>query len=163
MILSLLTQRECQSKVCFLLAQRAIQRRSLDEIAEEQVRRVQIRRRSLDEILWLNPAGCWIWPVYIGGQIQGGPGQIGILNCDWLSAWDAVDAVSAGRSGDASPGHASQTQVTRLFQASFQSPWKANYDWLLAQSASPSFSAAVISLEACGVLPGLADFLCREF
>ena len=40
----------CQSKVRFLLAQRAIQRRSLDEIAEEQVRRGQIRRRSLDEI-----------------------------------------------------------------------------------------------------------------
>ena len=34
-----------------LVAQRAIQRRSLDEIAEGQVRRVQIRRRSLDE--------CW--------------------------------------------------------------------------------------------------------
>ena len=38
-------------------AQRAIQRRSLDEIAEEQVRRGQIWRRSLDEVCGLNPAG----------------------------------------------------------------------------------------------------------
>ena len=33
-----------------LFAQREIQRRSLDEIAEEQVRRGQIRRSCLDEI-----------------------------------------------------------------------------------------------------------------
>ena len=40
-----------QSKVLScLFAQRAIQRRSLNEIAEEQVRRGQIRRRCLDEI-----------------------------------------------------------------------------------------------------------------
>ena len=66
----------------FLLTQRAIQRRSLDEIAEEQVRRGQIRRRSLDEIYWCNPAGCLAGPVYIHPGIQGGPGQIGVLNSD---------------------------------------------------------------------------------
>ena len=53
--------------------------------------------------------------------------------------------------------------MTRLFQAGFQSPWKANYDWLLAQTASPSFSAAIISVEACGARPGASDFLCRGF
>ena len=74
-----------------------------------------------------------------------------------------MDAVSAGRSGDASSGHASLTRVTRLFQAGFQSPWKANYDRLLAQTTSPSFSAAVISVEACRARPGAADFLCRGF
>ena len=74
-----------------------------------------------------------------------------------------MDAVGAGGSGDASPGHASLTRVTRSFQADFQPPWKANYDWLLAQTASPSFSAAVISLEACRARPGAADFLCRRF
>ena len=71
--------------------------------------------------------------------------------------------MSAGRSEDASPGHSSLTRVTRLFQAGFQSPWKANYDWLLAQTASPSFSAAIISVEACGAHPGASDFLCRGF
>ena len=74
-----------------------------------------------------------------------------------------MDTVRAGRSGDASPGHASLTRVTCLFQAGFQSPWKANYDWLLAQTASPSFSAAVISVEACGARPGAAYFLCCGF
>ena len=41
-----------------------------------------------------------------------GPGQIGILNFNWLSARVIVDAVGARRSGDASPGHASLTQLT---------------------------------------------------
>ena len=49
-LLSLLAQKACQSNVLSLLAQQVTQRRSLDEIAEEQVRRGQIRRRSLDEI-----------------------------------------------------------------------------------------------------------------
>ena len=70
-----------------------------------------------------------------------------------------MDAVSAGRSEDASPGHASLTWVTRLFQAGFQPPWKANYDWLLAQIASPSFSGAA---PGCAPHPGAADFLCRD-
>ena len=88
--------------ICFRLnAQQAIQRRSLDEIAEEQVRRGQIRRRSLGEIYWCNPAGCLAGPVYIHPGIQGGPGQIGILNSDWSRIWDAV---GARRSGDAPLG-----------------------------------------------------------
>ena len=45
--------------------------------------------------------------------------------------------MGARRSGDASLGHASLTRLTRLFQAGFQPPWKANYDWLLGQAASP--------------------------
>ena len=48
-----------------------------------------------------------------------------------------MDAVGARRPGDASPGHASLTQLTRLFQADFQSPWEVNYDWSLTQAASP--------------------------
>ena len=44
-----------------------------------------------------------------------------------------MDAVGARRSGDASPGHASLTRLTHLFQA----PWEANYDWSLTQAASP--------------------------
>ena len=48
---AILSSRVDQSMIRFCLgAQRAIQRRSLNEIAEEQVRRGQIRRRSLDEI-----------------------------------------------------------------------------------------------------------------
>ena len=93
-----------------------------------------------------------------------------------------MDAVGARRSGDASPGHASLTRLTRLFQADlqppwkanydwllaqtaspFQLPWKANYDWLLAQTASPFFFTAATSLEACGACPGAAYSLCRWF
>ena len=97
-----------------LNAQWAIQRRSLDEIAEEQVRRGQIRRRSLDEIYWCNPAGCLAGPAYIHPGIQGGPGQIGVLNSDWFRIWDAV---GARRSGDAPLGYSS---LTCWFQADFQ-------------------------------------------
>ena len=96
------------------LTQRAIQRRSLDEIAEEQVRRGQIQRRSLDEIYWCNPAGCLAGPVYIHSGIQGGPSQIGVLNYDWSRIWDAV---GARRSGDAPLGY---SFLTRCFQAGFQ-------------------------------------------
>ena len=89
-----------------LVAQRAIQRRSLDEIAEGQVRRSQIRRRSLDEVCWLNPAGCLAGPVYIHPGIQGGPGQIGVLHSDWSRIWvRTVSAVGARRSGDAPLGY----------------------------------------------------------
>ena len=98
----------------------------------------------------------------IGGQIQGGPGQIGIPNYDWLLAWEAVTDESAGSSGDASLGHASLTWVARRFQAGFQSPWKVNYDWPLARAASPSFVWVASSLEACWACPGAADFLCRD-
>ena len=93
------------SQTFCLAAQRAIQRRSLDEIAVGQVRRAQIRRRSLDECWSGNPAGCLAGPVYIHPGIQGGPGQIGILNSDWPTIWDAVDAVGARRSGDAPLGY----------------------------------------------------------
>ena len=86
-------------------AQGAIQRRSLNEIAEGQVRRGQIQRRSLNEVCGLNPAG----PVYIHPGIQGGPGQIGVPNCDWQTIWDVVDAVGARRSGDAPLGYSCLT------------------------------------------------------
>ena len=100
-----------QSMITFcLIAQGVIQRRILDEIAEEQVRRGQIRRRSLDEIYWCNPAGCLAGPVYIHPGIQGGPGQIGILNYDWSIFGDAVGAVGARWSGDAPLGYSSLTR-----------------------------------------------------
>ena len=92
-----------------LNAQRAIQRRSLDEIAEEQVRRDQIRRRSLDEIYWCNPAGCLAGPVYIYPGIQSGPCQIGVLNYDWSIFWGTVSAVGGRKSGDAPLGYTSLT------------------------------------------------------
>ena len=57
-----------QSSHFCLTAQGAIQRRSLDEIAEEQVRRGQIRRRSLDEVCELNPAGCLYCIVFVLSQ-----------------------------------------------------------------------------------------------
>ena len=71
--------------------------------------RGQIRRRSLDECWSGNPAGCWAGPVYIHPRFQGGPGQIGILNSDWLTIWDAVDAVGTRRSEDAPLGHSCLT------------------------------------------------------
>ena len=92
-----------------LNAQRVIQRRSLDEVAEEQVRRGQIRRRSLDEIYLCNSAGCLAGPVYIHPGIQDGPGQIGVLNYDWSIFWGTVSAVGARRSGDAPLGYSSLT------------------------------------------------------
>ena len=46
------------------------------------------------------PVGCLAGPVHIHPGIQGGPGQIGVLNSDWPRIWDAV---GARRSGDA-PG-----------------------------------------------------------
>ena len=65
----------------------------------------------------MNPAGCWVWPVYIPVEIQRGPGDNCSSNYDWLLDWEAVDAVGAGRSGDASRGHASLTRrpaISRL-------------------------------------------------
>ena len=90
-----------------LVAQRAIQRRSLDEISEEQVRRGQIQRRSIGEIYWCNPAGCLAGPVYIHPGIQSGPGQISVLNYDWSIFWVTVSAVGARRSGDPPLGYSS--------------------------------------------------------
>ena len=114
------------------VAQGAIQRRSLDEIVEEQVRRGQIRRRSLDEVCWLNPAGCLAGLFYIHPGIQGGPGQIGIPKCDWSIIWDAVDAVGARRSEDAPLGYFC---LTCWFQADFLEA--ANSHWPLTSVRSP--------------------------
>ena len=44
--------------------------------------------------------------------------------------------MGARRSGDAPLGYASLTRLIRLFQADFQPPWEANYDWSLTQAAS---------------------------
>ena len=57
-----------------LATQGAIQR-SLDEIAEGQVRRGQIWRRSFDEVCGLNPAGCLLGqliytPEFRVGQVK---------------------------------------------------------------------------------------------
>ena len=117
---SLLYLNQSMISLC-LAAQGAIQRRSLDEITEGQVRRGQIRGRSLDEVCGLNPAG-----------IQGGPGQIGIPNSDWSRIGDAVDAVGARRSEDAPLGYFC---LTRWFQADFQEA--ANFYWPLTSSGSP--------------------------
>ena len=110
---SLLYMNQSMMSLC-LTAQGAIQRRSLDEIAEEQVRRGQVRRRSLDEVCGLNPAGCLAGPVYIHPGIQGGLGQIGVLNFDWSKFRDTV---GARRSEDAPLGYSC---LTRWFQANFQ-------------------------------------------
>ena len=101
---SLLYLNQSMISLC-LAAQGAIQRRSLNEIAEGQARRGRIRRRSLDEVCGLNPAGCLAGPVYIHPGIQGGPGQIGILHSDWSRIWGTVSAVGARRSGDAPLGY----------------------------------------------------------
>ena len=118
-----------------LAAQGAIQRRSLDEIAEGQVRRGQIWRRSLDEVCGLNPAGCLAGPVYIHPGIQGGPGQIGVPNCDWSTIWDAVDAVGARRSEDAPLGYSC---LTCWFQADFLEA--VNSHWPLTSAGSPRWN-----------------------
>ena len=114
-----------------LVAQRVIQRRSLDEIAVGQVRRGQIRRRSLDECWSGNPAGCWAGSVYIPPGFQGGLGQISVLNFDWPTIWDAVDAVAARRSEDAPLGHSC---LTCWFQAAVLEA--ANSHWPLTSAGS---------------------------
>ena len=114
-----------------LVAQRAFQRRSLDEIAEGQVRRGQIRRRSLDEVCWLNPAGCLAGPVYIHPGIQGSPGQIGVLYSDWSRIWGTVSAVGARRSGDAPMGYSC---LTCWFQADFLEVANSHWPLILAGS-----------------------------
>ena len=55
----------------------------------------------------MNPAGCLAGQVYIHPGIQGGPGQIGILNSNWSRIGDAV---GARRSGDAPLGYSSLTR-----------------------------------------------------
>ena len=95
------------------------------------MRRGQIWRTSLDEFCCGNPAGCWAGPVYIHPGFQGGPGQIGIPNCDWLTTWDAVDAVGIRRSGDAPLGYSC---LTCWFQVDFLEA--ANSHWLLTLAGS---------------------------
>ena len=67
-----------------------------------------------------------------------------------------MGAAGAGRSGDASLGHASLTWVSGWFQADFQSAWNAAHD------ASPFSSRPLSFLGACGALPGAGDSLCRD-
>ena len=105
------------------------------ECAGEQVRRGQIRRRSLNESSSCNPAGCCAGPVYIPPGFQSGPGQIGVLHSDWPSIRDAVDAVGAGRSEDASLKH---TWVTCWFQAAVLEA--ANSYWPLTSAGSLSWN-----------------------
>ena len=93
-----------------------------------------IQRRSLDEVCGLNPAGCLAGPVYIHPGIQGGPGQIGVPNCDWSTIWDPVDAVGARRSEDALLGYSC---LTCWFQADFLEA--ANSHWPLTSAGSPSW------------------------
>ena len=114
-----------------LAAQGANQRRSLDEIAEGQVRRGQIRRRTLNEVCGLNPAECLAAQVYIHPGIQGGPGQIGVPNSDWSRIGDAVDAEGARRSEDVPLGYSC---LTCWFQADFQEA--ANSYWPLTSAGS---------------------------
>ena len=95
------------------------------------MRRAQIWRRSLDEFCCGNPAGCWIGPVYIHPGFQGVPGQIGVLNCDWPTIWDAVDAVGLRRSEDAPLGHSC---LNCWFQAGFLEA--ANSHWPLTSAGS---------------------------
>ena len=70
--------------------------------------------------------------VYIHPGIQGGPGQIGVPNCDWSTIWDAVDAVGARKSEDALLGYSC---LTCWFQADFLEA--ANSHWPLTSAWSP--------------------------
>ena len=90
------------------------------------------------------------WAGLYTPRFQGGPGEIGVLHFHWLLTWDAVDAESAGRSGDASPKH---SWVTGGFQAEVLetansywpltsagslnwNPREPNFHWLMAQAGS---------------------------
>ena len=101
------------------------------EFAGEQVRRGQIWRRSLDEFCCGNPAGCWVESVYIHPGFLGGPGQISILNCDWSTIWDAVDAAGIRRSENAPLGYSC---LTCWFQADFLEV--VNSHWPLTSAGS---------------------------
>ena len=79
-----------------------------------------------------------------------------MLNCDWLLSGEAVDAAEAGEAGDASLGHSSRIWVAGWFQARFQ--LCPDDDDAPSSSCGVSFCG-----EACGVLLGEGDFLCRYF
>ena len=78
-----------------------------------------------------------------------------MLNYDWLLSGETVDAVGAGRSGDASLKHSSRGWVTGWFQAGFQLCLYA--DGALFFSCGVSFSWG-----SCGVPLGEGDSPCRD-
>ena len=128
------------------MPQRAIQRRFCVWVAGEQVRRGQIRRRSLYDSWLVNPAEGCAGPVYIPPGFQGGPSEIGVLNSYWLLTWDAVKAERTGRSGDASSKHSwFQAEVLKLPNSYWPltsggsrrwNPRGTNSHWLAAQVGS---------------------------
>ena len=75
-----------------------------------------------------------------------------MVNYDWLLSGEAVDAVGAGRVGDASLKHSSRGWVTGWFQVSFQMH-------LDADDVPSSFYGVSFSLGACGVLLAEGGFL----
>ena len=116
------------------VAQRAIQRRSLDEIAEGQVRRGPDPEKESRRSLWAE--SCWrlgwagLYTPQNSGWVQV---QIGVPNCDWSTIWDAVDAVGARRSEDAPLGYSC---LTCWFPGRF-SLEAANSHWPLTSAGSP--------------------------
>ena len=76
-----------------------------------------------------------------------------MLNYDWVLSGEAVDAVGAGRVGDALLKHSSRGWVTGWFQASFQMRLDAD--------VPSSFYGVSFSLGACRVLPPEGGFPCR--
>ena len=166
------------------MPQRAIQRRFCVWIAGEQVRRGQIRRRSLYDGWLVNPAEGCAGPVYIPPGFQGGPSEIGVLNSYWLLTWDAVKAERTGRSGDASSKHFwFQAEVLELPNSYWPltsggsrrwNPCGTNSHWLAAQvglrgqlnfywprrpTASLYGDEVAGVLEACASCPRAAYFL----
>ena len=53
----------------------------------------------------------------MAGQVQPGPGDLAVLNCDWLLSGEAVDTAEAGEAGDASLKHSSCIWVAGWLQA----------------------------------------------
>ena len=129
-----------------LMPQRAIQRKLCVWVAGEQVRRGQIRRRSLYDGWLVNPPEGCIGPVYIPPRFQGGPSENEVLNFYWSLTWDAVMAERAGRSGDASSKHswfqAGVLELPNSYQpltsgwSRHWNPRGTNFHWLAAQTRS---------------------------
>ena len=78
-----------------------------------------------------------------------------MLNYDWLLSGEAMDAVGAGRVGDASLKHSSRGWVTGWFQASFQIR-------LDDDDVPSSFYGVSFSLGDCEVLLPEGGFPCRD-
>ena len=68
----------------------AVQRRVWWRVAEEQVRRGQIRRCYLLSGWQSNPVWGRFGPAYKASRFQSGPGEMWILNSDWPLGWEAV-------------------------------------------------------------------------